>query len=166
MRAGARSAPPACLVARPSSAASAAADAVPLRLQINSVGPSRPIGPVAARRPVRAAGTTRPGKQAIGSCLGRQCGTAPDTARHEESIGPHSAGPLSAGPFRARAGRPVWNSIAAGELRGSSTAGRGRQGGGGEAEERKKKTEGIIVTQDIVGLCPHLKMAFLRSRLA
>jgi hypothetical protein len=104
MRAGARSAPPACLVARPSSAASAAADAVPLRLQINSVGPSRPIGPVAARRPVRAAGTTRPEKQAIGSCLGRQCGTAPDTARHEESTGPHSAGPLSAGPFRARAG--------------------------------------------------------------
>jgi hypothetical protein len=95
-RAGARSAPPACLVAHPSNAASASADA--------GVGPSRPIGPVAARRPVRAAGTTRPEKQAIGSCLGRQCGTAPDTARHEESIGPHSAGPLSAGPFRARAG--------------------------------------------------------------
>jgi hypothetical protein len=34
----------------------------------------------------------------------RQCGTAPDTARHERSIGPHRAGPLSAGLFRASVG--------------------------------------------------------------
>jgi hypothetical protein len=42
---------------------------------------------------------TWPEKSAIGPGLGRQSGTTPDTARHEESIGPHSAG-----PFRARAG--------------------------------------------------------------
>jgi hypothetical protein len=45
----------------------------------------------------------RPEKTTIGSCLGRQSGTMPDTARHEEPIGPHSVGPRRAGPDRARA---------------------------------------------------------------
>jgi hypothetical protein len=61
--------------------------------------PCRATSPLAAHRPVRAAGTARPEKQPIGPCLGRQCGTAPDTARHERYIGP-----LSAGLFRASAG--------------------------------------------------------------
>jgi hypothetical protein len=59
---------------------------------------SRPIGPFLGAVPAR------PEKSVIGPGLGRQSGTTPDTARHEESIGPHSVGPNSAGPFRARAG--------------------------------------------------------------
>jgi hypothetical protein len=60
-------------------------------------------GRAPANRAVFGVGPARPEKMAIGSCLGRQSGTTPDTARHEESIGPHSVEPHSAGPFRARA---------------------------------------------------------------
>jgi hypothetical protein len=65
----------------------------------DSAGPD--VARVVAHRPVRAVDTTRPEKQTIGSC---QCGTTPDTARHERSIEPHRAGLLSVGLFRASAG--------------------------------------------------------------
>jgi hypothetical protein len=61
-------------------------------------------GRVATHRAVLGTVPARPEKSAIGPGLGRQSGTTPDTARHEESIGPHSVGPNSVGPFRARAG--------------------------------------------------------------
>jgi hypothetical protein len=35
----------------------------------------------------------------------------------------------------------------------------------GEGEEKKKKVEGIIVTQGIVAVCPRLRMTFLRSQI-
>jgi hypothetical protein len=46
----------------------------------------------------------RPEKETVGSCLGRQFGTTPDTARHEVAIGPDSVGLHRVGPNRARAG--------------------------------------------------------------
>jgi hypothetical protein len=55
----------------------------------------------------------RPEKQVVVSGLGRQVSTAAWTVRHEKVIGPVSAGPHRTGPDRARAGRPVWKSIAA-----------------------------------------------------
>jgi hypothetical protein len=70
--------------------------------QVDSAGPGH--GPVAALRAVCVSVPARPEKWAIGSCLGRQFSTTPDTARHEKAIRLYRAGPLSAGPFKASAG--------------------------------------------------------------
>jgi hypothetical protein len=61
-------------------------------------------GRASAHRAVFGVVLARPEKQAIGPCLGRQLGPTPDTARHEDPIGPHSVGPHRAGLDRARAG--------------------------------------------------------------
>jgi hypothetical protein len=77
----------------------AAATLAPAAAQCHVDGPAEPDGPTPARWSNRAVVPVRHEKTTLGPCLGRKVGTTPDTARHEKSIGPHSAG-----PFRARAG--------------------------------------------------------------
>jgi hypothetical protein len=54
-------------------------------------------GRVAAHRAIFVAVPSRPEKHAVGPGLGRCFGPTPDTARHDESIGPHSVKPYRAG---------------------------------------------------------------------
>jgi hypothetical protein len=61
-------------------------------------------GRVAAHRAIFVAVTARPKKHTVGPGLGRCFSLTPDTARHDESIRPHSVGLYRAGSNRARAG--------------------------------------------------------------